>query len=92
MGGRCHFGAQAPDEIRIVFGSWGYDRLWTSISALVLAYHGWLEEPLHKGVRRDGVAFSAHSSKDVCCLITVSSHMVKLKPLKLSRYFEHALR
>ena len=31
-----------------------------------------------------GVTFSAQSSKDVCCLITLSSNVMKLEPLKPS--------
>ena len=81
MGGRRWLGARAPDDIRIVFDIRGCDRRRTGISALILPYHGWLEKPFNEGVRRDGVAFSAHSSKDVHCLITVSNHMVKFKPL-----------
>ena len=84
MGGRRWFCARAPDDIRVEFGIQGCDRSRTGISALVLPYHRWLKEPFHKGVRRDGVVFSAHSSKDVRCLITVPSHVMKLEPLKPS--------
>ena len=84
MGGRCHFGVRAPDDITLVFGNQGYARLRISLAALVLLYHGWLEEPFHKGVGWDGVAFSAHSRKDVRCLIIVSSNMMKLELLEPS--------
>ena len=78
------FSALTTDDIRTVFGIRGYDWLRTSVATLILPHHGWLEEPLYKGVRWDGVAFGAHASKDVRGLITLSSHMMKLEPLKSS--------
>ena len=68
----------------LVFGNWGYSRIRTSVAALILPHHGWLEEPFQKDVRRDGVTFGAHASKDIRRLITLSSHMMKLESLKPS--------
>ena len=82
-----YFGIRTPDDICIVFGCWGCDQVSTGISALVLPYHGWLEEPFHKGIRRDGVALGAHSSEYVRCLVTVSSDVMKFEPLESGRYF-----
>ena len=70
----------------MIFGIWGCDRIRTDVAALVLPYHGWLEEPLHKGVGWDGVALGANASKDVRCLITLPGDVMKFEPLELSRY------
>ena len=55
-------------------------------SGLVLPFplpqHGWLKKPLQEDIRWNGVAFSTDTSKDVRCLITLSSHMVELEPLE----------
>ena len=74
----------SPRDIGIVFGIWGYNRIWTSVAALILPHHGWLEEPFQKDVRFDGVMLGAHASKDIRRLITVSSHKMKLESLKPS--------
>ena len=50
----------------------------------ILPYHGWLEEPFQRDVRRDGVTLGAHASEDIRRLITFSSHMMKLESLKPS--------
>lgn len=84
MGQWCYFGARTPDDIGAVFGIWGYGRLWNNVAATILPHYGWLEEPLHEGVRWDRAAFSAHAGKYVCSLITLSSHMMKLEPFKPS--------
>ena len=84
MGGGCYSGTRTPDDIRIVFGCWGSDQVRTSSSALILPHHRWLKEPFHEGVGWHGVALSAHTSKDVRHLITISTNMMKLEPLEPS--------
>ena len=69
----------------------GYNRIRTSVAALILPHHGWLEEPFQKDVKRDGVVLGAHASKDIRRLITFSSHMMKLEPLEPSRHFENGV-
>ena len=82
VGRWCYLGARTPDYIRAMFGIWGYGRILNCVATIVLPHYGWLEEPLHKGVRWDGVAFGAHSRKDVRCLITFFRNMMKLEPLE----------
>ena len=74
----------SPDDIGIVFGIWGYNRIRTSVAALILPHHGWLEEPFQKDVRRHGVTLGAHASKNIRRLIAFSSHMMKLESLEPS--------
>ena len=82
MGRWYYFSGRAHDDIGIVFGIWGYSQIRTSVATLILPYHGWLEEPFQKDVRRDGVALGAHASEDVRRLITFSSHMMELESLE----------
>ena len=80
----CYFDIRSPDGVCIVFDSWGCDQVRIAFSALTLLHYGWLKEPFHKGVRWHRVALSAHTSKDVRCLITVPSYVMELVPLKPS--------
>ena len=89
-GNDCH------DEMRRwcyvgVSGIWGYVSVWTSIAIFPLPHHGWLKEPFQEDIRWDGVAFSAHASKDVRGLITLSSHVMKLEPSNRADIFMTAL-
>ena len=57
------------------------------VAALPLPHHRWLEKPFQEDVRWDRAALSADAGKGICRLVTFSSHMVKLEPLKPSRHF-----